>query len=103
MSHRILRLSLLTVTVLFLSPPLSAQRTEAPRELKVGIDSKILAQIIRAEDTRRWDGDLEKLLTHDDPKMRKRAVLAAGRVGNEGAVPLLAERVLTDRDSEVRQ
>ncbi|MFY9621161.1 MAG: peptidylprolyl isomerase [Pyrinomonadaceae bacterium] len=103
MSHRILRLAVLTVTVLFLAPPLSAQRTRAPRELKPGIDSKILAQIIRAEDTRRWDGDLEKLLTHDDPKVRKRAVLAAGRIGNEGAVPPLAERVLTDRDLDVRQ
>ncbi|MGZ5434678.1 MAG: peptidylprolyl isomerase [Pyrinomonadaceae bacterium] len=103
MSHRILRLSVLTVTVLFFAPPLSAQRTRAPRAVKVGIDSKILAQIIRAEDTRRWDGDLEKLLAHDDPKIRKRAVLAAGRIGNEGAVPLLAERVLTDRDVEVRQ
>ena len=103
MSHRILKLSVLTVTVLFLAPPLSAQRTRAPRAVKVGIDWKILAQVIRAEDTRRWDGDLEKLLTHEDPKIRKRAVLAAGRIGNEGAVPLVAERVLTDRDVEVRQ
>ena len=103
MSHRILKLSVLTVTVLFLAPPLSAQRTRAPRAVKTGIDSKLLAQIIRAEDARRWDDDLEKLIAHDDPKVRKRAVLAAGRIGNEGAVPLLAERVLTDRDVEVRQ
>ena len=103
MSHRILRLSILTVTVLFLAPPLYAQRPRAPRVARVGIDSKILLQIIRAEDTRRWDADLEKLLTHDDPKVRKRAVLAAGRIGNEAAVPPLAERVLTDRDLDVRQ
>src|SRR5688572_9977157 len=103
MSHRILRLSVLTVTVLFLAPPLSAQRTRAPRVAQAGIDSKTLLQIIRAEDTRRWDGDLEKLLAHADPKVRKRTALAVGRIGNEGAVPLLAERVLTDRDAEVRQ
>ncbi|HEX6186798.1 MAG TPA: peptidylprolyl isomerase [Pyrinomonadaceae bacterium] len=103
MSHRILKPSVLTVTVLFLASPVSAQRTRAPRAVKVGIDSRILAQIIRAEDTRRWDGDLEKLIAHEDPKVRKRAVLAAGRIGNEGAVPLLAERVLTDRDLDVRQ
>lgn len=103
MSHRILSLSVLTVTVLFLAPPLSAQRTPAPHAVKVGIDSRVLAHIIRAEDTRRWDGDLGKLLTHDDPKIRKRAVLAAGRIGNEGAVAPLTEMVLTDRDGEVRQ
>ncbi|HEX5703623.1 MAG TPA: peptidylprolyl isomerase [Pyrinomonadaceae bacterium] len=103
MSHLILRLSFLTVTVLFLAPPLFAQRTRAPREVTAGIDPIILLQIIRAEDTRRWDGDLEKLIAHDDPKIRKRALLAVGRIGNEGAVPLLAERVLTDRDVDVRQ
>ncbi|MGQ0760678.1 MAG: peptidylprolyl isomerase [Acidobacteriota bacterium] len=103
MSHRILKLSALTVAVLFLAPPLSAQRARAPGAVKAGIDSEILLRIIRAEDTRRWDGNLEKLLTHDDAKIRKRAVLAAGRIGSEGAVPPLAERVLTDRDVEVRQ
>jgi len=98
-----LKLSVLIVTVLFLAQPLSAQRTRAPRAVNVGIDSRILLQIIRAEDTRRWDGDLAKLLAHDNPKVRKRAVLAAGRIGNEGAVPPLAEMVLTDRDVDVRQ
>lgn len=67
------------------------------------IAKPILLQIIRAEDTRGWDTDLEKLLAHDDPKVRKRAALAAGRIGNQGAVPLLAERVLTDRDVDVRK
>jgi cyclophilin family peptidyl-prolyl cis-trans isomerase/HEAT repeat protein len=64
--------------------------------------ARVLTQIIRAEDTRRWDADLEKLLAHDDPRIRKRAALAAGRIGNEGAVPLLAEKVF-DRDVGVRQ
>ena len=102
MRHRILTLSVLAVAVVLLALPVSAQRSREPRVVQ-GIDSEILLQIIRAEDTRRWDGDLEKLIVHDDPKVRKRAVLAAGRIGKEGAVPLLAERVLTDRDLEVRQ
>src|SRR5689334_21842213 len=62
-----------------------------------------LVQIIRAEDERRWDGSLEKLLADSDANVRKRAALAAGRVGNEGAVPILAEMLLTDRDNDVRQ
>lgn len=103
MTHRILRLSVLTVALLFLAAPVSAQRSPATRVAQIGIDSKILLQIIRAEDTRRWDADLEKLIAHDDPKVRKRAVLAAGRIGSEKAVPVLAETVLTDRDVDVRQ
>ena len=103
MSHRILRLSLLTVAVLFLVAPLYAQRSRASRVAPAGIDSKTLLQIIRAEDTRQWDGELEKLLAHDDPKLRKRAALAAGRIGHQEAVALLADRLLTDRDVDVRQ
>jgi cyclophilin family peptidyl-prolyl cis-trans isomerase/HEAT repeat protein len=103
MSHRILTLSVLTVALLFLAAPISAQRSPAPPVAQVGIDSKILLQIIRAEDTRRWDADLEKLFAHNEPKVRKRAALAAGRIGNAGAVARLTEMVLTDRDVDVRQ
>ena len=62
-----------------------------------------LVQIIRVEDERRWDDSLEKLLADSDANVRKRAALAAGRIGNEGAVPILAEMLLTDRDNDVRQ
>lgn len=67
------------------------------------IPPKILLQIIRAEDERRWDDSLKKLLADADAKVRKRAALAAGRIGNENAVPVLAEMLLTDRDNDVRQ
>jgi len=103
MSHRILTLSVLAVAFLSLALSVSAQRSREPRVRPLGIDSEILLQIMRAEDTRRWDSGLEKLIGHDDPKVRKRAVLAAGRIGNVGAVPVLAERVLTDPDVDVRQ
>lgn len=67
------------------------------------IATSVLVQIIRAEDERRWDERLKSLLAHEDPKVRKRAALAAGRIGNEGAVPVLADMVMMDRDAAVRQ
>jgi cyclophilin family peptidyl-prolyl cis-trans isomerase/HEAT repeat protein len=70
---------------------------------QVGVPANILLQIIRAEDERRWDDGLRKLLAHPDAKVRKRAALAAGRIANEGAVPPLTEMLLTDRDTDVRQ
>ncbi|HEY8203698.1 MAG TPA: peptidylprolyl isomerase, partial [Pyrinomonadaceae bacterium] len=70
---------------------------------QVGVPANILLQIIRAEDERRWDDGLRKLLAHPDAKVRKRAALAAGRIGNEGAVPPLTETLLQDRDTDVRQ
>ncbi len=63
----------------------------------------VLLQIMRAEDERRWDETLQKLLADPSPQVRRRATLAAGRIGNEAAVPVLAEMLLTDRDIEVRQ
>ena len=62
-----------------------------------------LIQIIRAEDERRWDNNLKSLLSSKDPVIRKRAALAAGRIGVEDAVPVLAEMLLTDSDAEVRE
>lgn len=62
-----------------------------------------LLQIIRAEDERRWDDSLKSLLADSDARVRQRAALAAGRIGNENAVPVLAEMLLTDRDNDVRQ
>src|SRR5205085_10474042 len=55
------------------------------------------------EDQRNWNDDLKALLSDPDPNVRKRAALAAGRIGDERAVPPLAEMLLTDRDSDVRQ
>ncbi len=67
------------------------------------VPAPVLLQIIRAEDERRWDDTLTKLLANQDAQVRKRAALAAGRIGNEGAVPVLAEMLLTDRDNDARQ
>jgi len=62
-----------------------------------------LMQIVRAEDERRWDDTLKSLLSSKEAKVRKRATLAAGRIGNDQAVPSLADMLLTDPDADVRQ
>jgi cyclophilin family peptidyl-prolyl cis-trans isomerase/HEAT repeat protein len=67
------------------------------------IPANTLLQIIRAEDERRWDDSLGKLLADTDPQVRKRAALAAGRIGNEAAVPVLTDMLIADRDNDVRQ
>ena len=96
------RLLSLPILIGTLACTIAAQPSQRDAQLK-GISTKTLLQIVRAEDERRWDDSLKKLLTSTDPIVRKRAALAAGRIGNEGAVPELTEMLLTDRDNDVRQ
>jgi len=58
----------------------------------------LLLQIVRAEDERRWDKDLSDLFRARNANVRSRAVLAAGRIGNDAAVPDLIN--LLDHDDE---
>ena len=67
------------------------------------IAPNILIRIIRAEDERRCDEGLLGLLANENARVRQRAALAAGRIGDERAVPALSEMLLTDREPEVRQ
>jgi cyclophilin family peptidyl-prolyl cis-trans isomerase/HEAT repeat protein len=62
-----------------------------------------LIRIIRYEDQRNWNDDLKMLLSESDPMVRKRAALAAGRIGDVRAIPTLADMLLMDRDKDVRQ
>ena len=48
-------------------------------------------QIAKAEDARRYDAELEKLIKSPNPMISKRAMLAAGRIGDEKALPVLTE------------
>ena len=57
------------------------------------VPKKVLIQIVRAEDELRFDKTLESLMRSQNLKVRTRAILAAGRIGDERAVPLLAEMV----------
>jgi cyclophilin family peptidyl-prolyl cis-trans isomerase/HEAT repeat protein len=58
--------------------------------------------ILKAEDARRYDGVLEGLLKNPNEQIRKRAVLAAGRIGNEAAVPTLSNLLGSDPSPSVR-
>ena len=62
----------------------------------------LLLRIVRAEDERRWDDDLRSLFRARNANVRSRAALAAGRIGNEGAVADLAELLRHDDEMDVR-
>ena len=66
------------------------------------VPSSILLRITQAEDERRWDKDLHDLLSHRNPAIRKRAALAAGRIGNEDSVAPLISLMKEDADADVR-
>ncbi|HYJ86528.1 MAG TPA: peptidylprolyl isomerase [Pyrinomonadaceae bacterium] len=61
-----------------------------------------MVQIVRAEDERRWGNDLQRLFSHLDSSVRRRAALAAGRIGDDRAVKDLAALLQQDEDADVR-
>jgi cyclophilin family peptidyl-prolyl cis-trans isomerase/HEAT repeat protein len=65
--------------------------------------SRILwLQIVRAEDERRWDNNLRDLFKARNANVRRRAALAAGRIGNDQAVADLVSLLQKDDEAEVR-
>jgi cyclophilin family peptidyl-prolyl cis-trans isomerase len=60
-----------------------------------------LARILLVED-KRTPGELERYLRDPDRGVRRRAALAAGRIGDPTAVPTLIE-LMNDSEAEVRQ
>lgn len=66
------------------------------------IPTDILLKIVRAEDERRFDETLEDLIKSRSEKIRARAALAAGRIGDERAVAPLADLLERDASAEVR-
>ena len=58
--------------------------------------------IIQAEDERHWSSDLMQLLSHQSPVVRKRAALAAGRIGDVDAIRSLTSVLEHDSDTGVR-
>ena len=99
MQIRVKSLITITICLVALSPLTSAQSLRPRRS----ISTAILVRIIRAEDERRWDGNLLSLLTNRDPAVRVRAALAAGRIGNEGSLAELSNLLGHDEDQAVRE
>jgi len=62
-----------------------------------------LGRILEMEDTRSaGGGELDRLLRHREPGIRRRAALAAGRIGEPLLVPTLLD-LMNDEEVEVRQ
>ncbi|MGI8639969.1 MAG: peptidylprolyl isomerase [Pyrinomonadaceae bacterium] len=71
-------------------------------QLFAQIPIKILVQISKAEDELRYDKTLEVLMKNADAKIRKRATLASGRIGDERAIAALTNLSEKDSNAEVR-
>ena len=82
---------------------ISSGQTSKRTKSQAAVSDATLLTIIRHEDERRWDDQLKALLSSDDPKVRARAALAAGRIGDDKAVEALADTLLTDQDNAVRE
>ncbi len=94
---------LLTAFTLFLSIGAAAQKTRPAVPAAGQLSAAIQVQIVKAEDERRWDKTLEDLLRNVSPAVRKRAALAAGRIGDAGSVPALAVLLEKDPDAQARR
>jgi cyclophilin family peptidyl-prolyl cis-trans isomerase/HEAT repeat protein len=62
-----------------------------------------LGRLLEMEDARSaGDGELERLMRHPEPGIRRRAALAAGRIGDPALVPSLLD-LMNDQEVEARQ
>ena len=88
--------------MLFTTAALAKGQGRPPSLKQDSIPRAVHIQILQAEDERRWDNTLSALLTDKNPRVRARAALAAGRIGNEQAIPALSSLLQDDKDQSVR-
>jgi cyclophilin family peptidyl-prolyl cis-trans isomerase len=70
---------------------------------RAAIPDELMLRIMRAEDERRWEAtDLGALLFDKDARVRRRAALASGRIGDERAVASLISLLQNDAETSVR-
>jgi cyclophilin family peptidyl-prolyl cis-trans isomerase/HEAT repeat protein len=94
--------ALCTALLVLVSITIAAGQKISREDNAAAIPARTLLPILRAEDERRWDENLAALIAHRDARVRKRAALAAGRIGDVRAVPALLE-ALKDRDQDIVQ
>ena len=82
---------------------MASGQSSRPSQSPAAIPPRTLLTIIRHEDERRWDDQLQALIADPDAGIRRRAVLAAGRIGDDRAVPVLTDLLFNDRDDGVRE
>lgn len=97
------RKALCTALLVAVSMATAAGQKISRAESASAVPTNTLLRIMRAEDERRWDLNLAALIADKNAKVRKRAALAAGRIGDVRAVPALVEVLRADADQDVRQ
>ncbi len=89
--------------VLLLSLGISAASLARDEPPPPATFTEILGRILEMEDTRSTGGsELARLLRHDEPGIRRRAALAAGRIGDPSLVPALLD-LMNDPEIEVEK
>ncbi|MCY7347725.1 MAG: peptidylprolyl isomerase [Pyrinomonadaceae bacterium] len=63
------------------------------------VPTATLVNIVKAEDERRYDKTLEDLMKNPVEQIRIRAALAAGRIGDDKAIPMLVSLLSNDSDA----
>ncbi|MFI5006742.1 MAG: HEAT repeat domain-containing protein [Solirubrobacterales bacterium] len=88
---------------LLLSAPAVGRAAEKPRPVPPPARIEVLGRVLAFEDSRSvGEGELDRLLRDRDRGIRRRAALAAGRIGDPVVVPTLID-LMNDAEPEVRQ
>jgi cyclophilin family peptidyl-prolyl cis-trans isomerase/HEAT repeat protein len=84
------------------TPPRRTSPTRTRATAARPLPEAVMLPILLAEDTRNWSGEVAALLFNADARIRSKAALAAGRIGDERALPQLLALLQSDKDKNVR-